>query len=212
MNSIGIQPNSPEYGKEFNCVFDVDVTEYDLSCGMLPINAPDGTLPWDICPKREHTNFGRHDVGPPTASYGCIADASTKVPGPGTYKIVAWHFFVDGAKGEVLRSSIITIIPPQPTPIPRLPTSTPFPTPESVPKITQTQQKVEQKNPTPTKPKIKITPSYFTIGSQDSYVITPTVAPQFSLSRLPSFPIQFLQSITEKWKVIWGAFQADTHF
>lgn len=217
VRAIGIQPNTPEYGKEFNCLFDVDVTEYDLSCGLLPVNAPDGTLPWDICPKREGTHFGRQAVGPPTATYGCIADASTKVPGPGTYKIVAWHFFSDGAKGEVLRSAIISIVPPQPTATLKLPTPIIY-----ITDIPIAQSKTQETITTPaTKSKVKVTPSYFEMGSKDALNNVPTKTlvssfPSILFPPLPRITIQPLQILAElvvlKVQSIWRAFSTEAAF
>ena len=130
VTNISVSPVNPAYGQEFYCTINVDVDNHDVSCGLVPTNAPTSTIPWDICPKKN--GLGRQDNDTRTTIvYKCIADTSTHVAGPGNYQLVAWHFWNDGAAGEAIASLPVTITayrPPTATPIPTQPSPTPVPT------------------------------------------------------------------------------------
>lgn len=118
--SLSVSPVSPAYNTVFSCAITVDVDNHDVACGLVPADAATNTMPWDICPKKN--GLGRQDNDTRTSFvFKCIANTDTKVPGPGNYKIVAWHFWNDGAQGAAIASLPITITEyhaPTLTPIP----------------------------------------------------------------------------------------------
>ncbi len=118
----------------FECVLTVDVDESNLACDMLRLTDPDTTKPWDICPKRDI--LGHRYTSGNQRHYNCIADSSTGVPGPGTYRIVAWRFYSDGMYGDIIAQKEITIREkPLPTSTPR-PSNTPIPSKSPIPRPT----------------------------------------------------------------------------
>ncbi|MCL4377911.1 MAG: hypothetical protein M1409_05945 [Actinobacteria bacterium] len=137
VTSLWVSPQSPSYNTVFSCGITVDVDNHDVACGMVPANAANNTMPWDICPKKN--GLGRQDNTTTTnILYKCIANSSTNIPGPGNYKIVAWQFWNDGAEGQTLASIPVNVIAyqaPTVTSIPMQPTQL-------------TVQKTSQNNPT----------------------------------------------------------------
>ncbi|MBI3955042.1 hypothetical protein HY338_01250 [Candidatus Gottesmanbacteria bacterium] len=133
VSNVEVNPSSPVWGQKFECILTVDVDDSNLACDLLPVNAPDTQKPLDICPKRNGLGHQRTEGN--RRYYNCLADSSTGVPGPGNYRIVAWHFYSDGAYGDVIYSKNIQILnvpPPTNTPYPTL---TPISTPTRVPTI-----------------------------------------------------------------------------
>lgn len=139
---ITTNPETPAYGQSFNCFIGVSYDEPNLACGLRKVGDGDNVLPWDICPKRN--GMGRQSTENNTASYKCIADASTGVSGPGTYQLIAWRFYSDGATGKTLQSKTITIsdhleIPTITTTIqPTITSVVPTSSPSKIPTGTQT--------------------------------------------------------------------------
>ena len=172
VSNIEINPSTPAYNEMFECVLTVDVDESNLACDMLRLTDPDTTKPWDICPKRDI--LGHRYTSGNQRYYNCIADSSTGVPGPGTYRIVAWRFYSDGMYGDVIAQKEITIREkPLPTSTPR-PSSTPYPTKSPTPRPTRT--------PTP----IRIPTS---IRTPTPILIPPTITPIIVASpTLTGFP------------------------
>lgn len=136
VSNIEINPPSPAYGEKFDCIFTVDYDESMLACDMLRLNDPDTIHPWDICPKRD--DLGHRYTTGNQRFYHCVADQSTGVPGPGTYRIVAWRFYSDGMYGDVIAQKEIVIRDkPLPSSTPR-PSNTSYPTKSPTPRPTRT--------------------------------------------------------------------------
>lgn len=178
VSSIDIIPSSPAYNEMFECVLTVDVDEPNLACDMLRLTDPDTTKPWDICPKRDI--LGHRYTSGNQRHYNCIADSSTGIPGPGTYRVVAWRFYSDGAYGDVIAQREITIREkPLPTLTPRpsltpLPSKTPTPRPTRTPTPTKTPTATRTPTPTPIPP-----------------TITPTVTIGVALTGFPPTPTPY---------------------
>jgi len=204
VSNIEIIPSNPSYNFEFQCNLSIDVDEPKLSCGLMPVGQ-NPQYPLDICPKRDGLGHQKTENG--KRYYKCIANSSTGVSGPGTYRIVAWRFYGDGETGEVIAERNVTFSsapPPSATPIP---TSTPIP--QENPTIPPTQPTVPAQSPSNTPqpfrpgyiPDIRIpttsTQNPFSQSSSSPTPVqngasTPFIYPGINLSmpklRLPSIP------------------------
>ena len=133
VRGIMIDPPSPIYNQQFNCAITLDQDDHRNACSLLPLNAPAGTFPWDVC------KIDTVSADKLTRFYHCVASSEKKVPGPGTYQIVDWNFTGDGETGKVIYSRQITIgapPPPKPTNPPLTPTQYVPPPPTDIP-VTQ---------------------------------------------------------------------------
>jgi hypothetical protein len=129
VSNIRTVPEQPAYNQQFECIIATDTNDSFLACDLMPISAPDTDTPWDLCPKSNYGTTGFKYFANGERHYQCLTQAKKGVPGPGTYRIVAWLFSGDGYVGDVIYSRPITIVnylPPTATPIP-LPSETPLP-------------------------------------------------------------------------------------
>lgn len=165
VSNIEINPSTPAYGEKFDCIFTVDYDESMLACDMLRLDDPDTTKPWDICPKRD--DLGHRYTSGNQRFYHCVADQSTGVPGPGTYRIVAWRFYSDGMYGDVIAQKEITIREkPLPTSTPR-PSNTPIPSKSPTPRPTYTSTPIVVASPTLT--------SFLPTPTSSQFIVEPTL-------------------------------------
>lgn len=128
VRSIAIDPVSPIYNQQFNCALTLDQDDHRNACSLLPLNAPSGTIPWDIC------TINTVSDDKLTRFYHCIANQTKKVPGPGNYQIVVWNFTGDGETGKVIARKNITILSVPPA----TPTNIPNPTAIKITEPTET--------------------------------------------------------------------------
>jgi hypothetical protein len=156
---ITIDPPFPAYNQPFKCTLTLDRDDHRNACDLMPLNAPMGMFPWDIC-RIDHISSDAH-----TRFYNCVANKDRNVPGPGNYQIVVWNFTGDGETGQVTARQNITILdqlPPTPTNIPK-PTFPPYVPPE--PTITPPLQLPPQNNLLPSQ-KVAPTVVVFSIPPQ----------------------------------------------
>jgi len=188
VSNIDIIPASPTYGEMFECVLTLDYDENDLACDMLALSDPNTKKPWDICPKINERALGHRYTSGNQRHYNCVADSSTGVPGPGTYRVVAWRFYSDGAYGDVIAEKQITIVDKPP------PTVTPFPTKKPISTPTRKPVPTVTLKPSPTSvvPTITIPPIY----NPPAYQANPTIILYPTASLVPS-PREFKPLPTE---------------
>jgi len=187
---IKIEPASPVYDQPFTCTLTLDQDDHRNACCLMPLNSPEGTVPWDIC--RIDTVSGA------TRNYKCIANTTKNVPSPGDYQIAVWNFTGDGETGQVIAKQNITILdkpPPTPTEVPR---PTPTDTPPEPTVIKATQIPIQKPTTIPTIIEFSISPPG--AGGKEN-IPTPTNRPiNISLSILKNIalPIGMINQIKQQ--------------
>lgn len=189
VRSLTTDPGSPVYNQEFRCAITLDQDDHRNACSLMPLNAPAGTIPWDVCTIDTVSNDKL------TRFYKCIANQVKKVPGPGNYEIVDWNFTGDGEMGKVIYSRPITI-QDQPPPAP---TNTPKPTPtEYIPPEEPTEIIITQAPPPPQNTLPPPTPKVSTII--DFSINSPQKKSSAFIITLPRFQgITFPPGMMDEW-------------
>jgi hypothetical protein len=154
VSSIDLNPSTLIYNDIFECVLNVDVDDPNLSCGLLRVDDPDDKKPWNICPSNKDGSILGHRPTDPfdgKRHYNCVIGTQTGVPGPGSYRIVAWKFYNDGANGDIIKELPVSVLAKPPATHTPVPTKTPIPTkkPTTTPTRIPSPTRTPARTPTP---------------------------------------------------------------